>query len=391
MGSLYYWIHFERKHSNPKYPPELRRYPKIALVVPCFNEAKNIRGTLLNLLGQNYPDFEIIAINDGSTDHSAEILLELARQYPKIRVITQLENQGKAIGLTSAALLTDAEFLLCIDGDALLDHQAARWMLQHFIGSPRVGAVTGNPRIRNRSTLLGKIQVGEFSSIIGLIKRAQRTYGRLFTVSGVCAMFRKSALTDVGFWSPETLTEDIDISWKLQIRHWDVRFEPAATCWILMPETLKGLWSQRLRWATGGTQAMIKYAPLLINWKSRRMWPIFLEYGLSLFWAYSMLIVAIVFALSAMFIFPQNFEITALLPGWSGTLIAITSLIQIGFSLILDSRYDHRLLRNYFFIIWYPLAYWVLNMLTAIVSFPSALLRDKSERGTWKSPDRGLV
>ena len=61
--------------------------------------------------------------------------------------------------------------------------------------------MTGNPRIRTRSTLIGRIQVGEFSSIIGLIKRTQRVYGRLFTISGVVAAFRKQALTDVGYWS----------------------------------------------------------------------------------------------------------------------------------------------------------------------------------------------
>lgn len=120
-----------------------------------------------------------------------------------------------------------------------------------LIQYPHVGAVTGNPRIRTRSTLIGRIQVGEFSSIIGLIKRTQRIYGRVFTVSGVIAAFRRQALADVGYWSPDMITEDIDISWKLQLRHWDIFFEPRALCWILMPETLRGLWKQRLRWAQG--------------------------------------------------------------------------------------------------------------------------------------------
>ena len=91
-----------------------------------------------------------------------------------------------------------------------------------MIHYPHVGAVTGNPRIRTRSTLIGRIQVGEFSSIIGLIKRTQRIYGRVFTVSGVIAAFRRRALADVGYWSPDMITEDIDISWKLQLRHWDI-------------------------------------------------------------------------------------------------------------------------------------------------------------------------
>ncbi len=91
-----------------------------------------------------------------------------------------------------------------------------------------MGAVTGNPRIRNRSSLLGRLQVGEFSSIIGMIKRAQRTYGRLFTVSGAVCAFRRTALHRIGYWSDTIVTEAIDISWRLQMDDWDVRFEPRA-------------------------------------------------------------------------------------------------------------------------------------------------------------------
>lgn len=83
---------------------------------------------------------------------------------------------------------------MCIDGDALLDRDAAAYIVEPMLYNPRVGAVTGNPRIRTRSTLVGKIQVGEYSSIIGLIKRTQRIYGNVFTVSGVIAAFRRSAL-----------------------------------------------------------------------------------------------------------------------------------------------------------------------------------------------------
>ena len=96
--------------------------------------------------------------------------------------------------------------------------------------SPRTGccrtcsiarALPRSPAIRESviaPRLLGKLQVGEFSSIIGLIKRAQRVYGRMFTISGVIAGFRKSALHDVGYWSTDMVTEDIDISWRLQMQ-----------------------------------------------------------------------------------------------------------------------------------------------------------------------------
>ena len=107
-----------------------------------------------------------------------------------------------------ATLASNHEILVCVDGDAILDPHAVAWLVRHF-ESPRVGAVTGNPRVRTRSTLLGKVQVGEFSSIIGLIKRAQRVYGRVFTVSGVVAAFRKTAVYRAGFWDVNKLTDDI--------------------------------------------------------------------------------------------------------------------------------------------------------------------------------------
>src|SRR5699024_6481731 len=128
------------------------------------------RETIEWLARQNYPDFEIIAINDGSPDDTGRILEELRASIPQLRVIHHESNQGKATGLRMGALAARSEYLVCIDGDALLDRNAVRWLMTHLLDHPRVGAVTGNPRVRTRSTLLGKIQVGEFSAIIGLIK-----------------------------------------------------------------------------------------------------------------------------------------------------------------------------------------------------------------------------
>ena len=105
---------------------------------------------------------------------------------------------------------------------------ALTWIVRRFQSDGGVGALTGNPRIRNRTSLLGRLQVGEFSSIVGLIKRAQTVYGRIFTVSGVICAFRKRALDDAGWWSPRTLTDDIDVTWRLQIAGWRVIFEPNA-------------------------------------------------------------------------------------------------------------------------------------------------------------------
>jgi biofilm PGA synthesis N-glycosyltransferase PgaC len=269
-GGLIYYLRIERRMGDRESPPPLNDYPLVSLVVPCFNEGDNVRETIAHLAAQRWPDFEIIAVNDGSSDNTGEVLDALMLEEPRLRVMHMASNHGKAMALRAAALAAHGEYLVCVDGDALLDDYATHWMVARLTRNVRVGAVTGNPRIRNRSTLLGKLQVGEFSSIIGLIKRAQSVYGRIFTVSGVIAAFRKSALHDVGYWNTDMVTEDIDVSWRLQMRHWEVQYEPNALCWILMPETLRGLWKQRLRWAQGGSEVVFRYFGALLHWRQLR-------------------------------------------------------------------------------------------------------------------------
>ncbi|MDO9239498.1 MAG: poly-beta-1,6-N-acetyl-D-glucosamine synthase, partial [Methylicorpusculum sp.] len=299
-------------------------------------------------------------------------------------------NQGKAVALNTGALFSKHEFLICIDGDALLAPEATAWMMRHFLNGPRVAAVTGNPRIRTRSTLLGKIQVGEFSAIIGLIKRAQRIYGRLFTVSGVVAGFRKSALQRVGYWSNDMLTEDIDISWKLQLDHWDIRYEPNALCWILMPETYRGLWRQRLRWAQGGSEVLLRYFRKLGLWKSRRMWPVYLEYFISVFWSYTMMLTFVLWVLGYFVNLPEDLIIPSMLPNWGGVLLGMTCLLQFAISLAIDSRYEKGIARVYYWMIWYPLAYWIIAVFTTFVGLIKALFKKRNTRAIWTSPDRGI-
>jgi poly-beta-1,6-N-acetyl-D-glucosamine synthase len=392
IGGAWYYFHYERKDSaDPDAEPELSSYPKVSIVVPCYNEEDNVEEVVTALDKMIYPDFEIICINDGSKDRTGEILDSLLPKFPRLRVIHQAKNQGKAVGLNTAAVIANSEYLLCIDGDAILDPHCIAWLLRHFLFSSRVGAVTGNPRIRTRSTLLGKIQVGEFSSIIGLIKRAQRTYGRIFTVSGVCAMFRRTALHEIGYWSPDMMCEDIDVSWKLQTQHWDVHYEPRALVWILMPETLSGLWKQRVRWAMGGIQVMMKYWPMFKSWRQRRMWPIFAEYVTSVVWANCMALVLFLWVLTMLWPgIPHGFHVNSVAPGWHGVIVGFTCLVQLLVSMMIDSRYERDLLRYYVWMIWYPIAYWLLSLTTTVAAVPKVMARGKGARATWVSPDRGL-
>jgi biofilm PGA synthesis N-glycosyltransferase PgaC len=390
-GALYYYFYRERGEAAlPETPPILTDTPPVTFIVPCHNEAENVAETIASLLNQDYPEFEIIAIDDASTDETSRILNALANTNVEVRVIHFETNQGKAMGLRVGALAAQHEILVCLDGDAMLDRHATRWLASHFVNGPRVGAVTGNPRVRNRSTLLGKIQVGEFSSIVGMLKRAQRIYGRVFTVSGVVAAFRKAAVHQVGYWGLDVLTEDIDISWRLQLNHWDIRYEPNALCWILMPEKLRGLWRQRLRWAQGGLEVLVNHFRGLFGWRYRRMWIVAIELVVSTFWAYTMGIVFVLWTVGQFIDLPPPISNANIPPGWSGVLLGTMCLIQFAVSLTIDSRYEKKLGRVYYWLIWYPMVYWIIQVLTSIVALPRALMRPRGRRGLWTSPDRGL-
>ncbi len=389
-GALYYYFSKERKEPLYTEAPELPEYPAVSVLVPCFNEGSNAYETIGALLKLNYPNYEIIAINDGSKDDTAEIIDDIASKHHNVKAIQLASNQGKAMALTVGAMMSSNEYLVCIDGDAVLDPNCITWMMRHFLASPRVGAVTGNPRIRNRSTLLGRLQVGEFSSVIGLIKRAQRVYGRVFTVSGVVAAFRKSALHQVGYWSTNMVTEDIDISWKMQTNYFDVRYEPNALCWILMPETLKGLWKQRLRWAQGGAEVLLKFKNIFMHIKKRRMWPVYAELVVSIAWAYVMCAIFVLWLLGHFISLPAYLYIKTLIPGWNGVILAMTCLLQFAVSLFIDGRYEERIRRYYYWMIWYPMLFWVISAATTVAGLPTALLKDRNKRATWVSPDRGV-
>ena len=390
-GAAAFWWGRERTEPRFDHPVPLVSTPPISVLVPCFNEEENAEETVTHALALDYPEVEVIAVNDGSRDGTAAVLDRLAAHHDRLRVIHLAENQGKAVALRTGALLARHEILVCIDGDALLDPHAAHWLVRHFVEQPTVAAVTGNPRIRNRSTILGRVQVGEFSCIVGTIKRAQRTFGRIFTVSGVITAFRRSAVHQVDYWSTDVLTEDIDITWKLYRAGWDVLFEPRALTWILMPETLRGLWKQRLRWAMGGAQTLLKNLDAWLQPAQRFVWPLLLEMMASAAWAYAMLLLVVVWilglALPAGSVPPVA---SPLVPQSGGLLVSAVCLVQFVFSTGMDARYDRGLARILFWMIWYPVAFWMIGAATTTVAYPRVIARRRGKRARWISPDRGI-
>jgi biofilm PGA synthesis N-glycosyltransferase PgaC len=190
-GSLLYYFLRERRQPLASDPPKLKDYPLVSVLLPCFNEEDQLRETMSVLMQSQYPNFEVIAINDGSKDKTLSILYELQKSYPNLRVVNLTSNQGKSTALNSGLLMSKGDLIVCIDGDALLDPHAITWFVRRFLLDKTLGGITGNPRIRNRSSLLGRLQVGEFSSIVGMIKRTQSIDNALFTVSGSSVLLER--------------------------------------------------------------------------------------------------------------------------------------------------------------------------------------------------------
>ncbi len=380
--SLIYWFRREHRADESFYDYPDHVLPRVSVVVPSYHEGLTVCGTMAALIGLDYPDYEIVLVNDGSGD---DTLLK-ARSYlvdERVRVVDKRVNEGKALALNDVMPLLTGDLVLVIDGDAAPHADVLRWMVPHFIVNPRLAAVTGNPRVRNRAHLLAKIQTVEFSSIVSLLKRAQVVWGRVMTVSGVITLYRKSALEDAGLFVHDAATEDISTSWRLQRRHYDVRYEPRAMVDMQVPPTVGALWRQRRRWARGLAQVLRRNAGVWREWNQRRMWPIFGEAALSILWAYSFVF------LTALWLFTWVAGYPVLgatpVPMWWGMLIGTMSLIQLGVGVLMDRRYDPEVTRYYAWAALYPLVYWIQMAAITAVATPGGLLRPHSD-GRWSTP-----
>ncbi len=361
---------------------KLEEIPKVSFVIPAYNEQDNIAATLEGVLKVDYPDFEVVVVDDCSTDKTLEKIHPFLDD-PRVRLVRKLVNEGKAMALNDAIPLTNGELLFVMDADAVPSPDILHRMVPHFRW-PRCAAVTGNPRVVNRDSFLAKLQAIEFASIISLMRRAQRIWGRIMTMSGVVGIFRRSALLDVGMYSPEMATEDIDLTWRLQLRHWDVRYESRAVMWMRVPQSLRGLWAQRRRWALGLSQVLTRHGRSVLKWKHRRLWPVLIESSLSVGWAYTYILLTIIWFTSYALGYPPVGA--SPIPNFWGMLIATVCLMQLYTGVVLDRTYDPSLPRYFIIAIFYPLVYWILMAVITVITSPLGLLVNRQKRKVtqWK-------
>jgi len=379
-------IYFSRKERMGK-EEEAALYalpeppPMVSVLIPTYCEEEGIEATLEAALRIDYPRFEIVVVDDGSTDGTVARVMPYVERGT-VRLVRKTVNEGKAMALNDALPCLNGEIVLALDADAVVEFGILRALVPHF-SSARVAAVTGNPRVSNRRSLLSKIQLIEFTSVVGLLRRAQRVWGRIQTVSGVVVAFRKKAILDVGLFDPSMATEDIDMSWRLQKRFWDIRYEPKALVWMQVPETLRGLWRQRRRWAVGLGQVLRRHGGILFHYKNLRFWPVAYEAILSILWSVCFVILTTLWILSySMGIPPVGAHP---IPNFWGMIIATTCIFQLTVGVLLDRYYD-RSIRPYAAVaVLYPMLYWALMSTITFFFTPIGFFGRRPKITLWKT------
>ncbi|MFE0413112.1 bifunctional polysaccharide deacetylase/glycosyltransferase family 2 protein [Streptomyces tendae] len=232
----------------------------VSVIVPAYNEKECIEATLRSLARSTHP-IEIIVVDDGSTDGTAEIAESLG--LPGVRVVRQA-NAGKPAALNNGVRHARYDIVVMMDGDTVFEPDTVRHLVQPF-ADPAVGAVAGNAKVGNRRTLIGAWQHIEYVMGFNLDRRMYDLLRCMPTVPGAIGAFRREAVLQVGGMSHDTLAEDTDITIALHRAGRRVVYQEHARAWTEAPGSLGQLWSQRYRWSYGTMQALWKHRRCLTD------------------------------------------------------------------------------------------------------------------------------
>ena len=238
-------------------------YPFVAIVVPAYNEAEVIQASLASLLELRYPYYEIIAVDDGSTDGTFEKMREFEGNHYGVRVQAfRKENSGKADTLNYGIRRSKAPIVVCMDSDSRLTPDALRYAVTHF-RDPHVGAVAGNVKVINRHNIWTKLQALEYIEGLNIVRKAQAFFRSVNVIPGPMGIFRRTAIEATGGYDSDTYAEDFDMTVKILADGWKIHYEPKAIAFTESPEELLDIIKQRYRWSRGILQAIRKQKHLL--------------------------------------------------------------------------------------------------------------------------------
>ncbi len=236
-----------KKARQEEYLRELMQNPPlVSLIVPSYNEEKYLPASINSFLAQSYPRLEIIVVDDGSSDHTPQLCVPLARQGRIIYLRNYLRG-GKASALNSGLARAQGEFIVTTDADTVLDRDAITQILGGF-ADPEVGAVSGNLRPQNTGkNLLTRMQAINYMISINMGRRFNAWANILLIVSGAFGAFRRQQLAQTGGWDKGP-GEDADMTLKIKRSGSNIAFRHQAVAYTQVPETVGGYIRQQLRW-----------------------------------------------------------------------------------------------------------------------------------------------
>lgn len=242
--------------------------PEVSIIVPAYNEEVNAVSSLQNLLEQDYPSFDIIFVDDGSKDDTYNKVKKAMGGNPKIKILTK-PNGGKASALNYGISNTDAEYVVCIDADTKLYHNAVSIMMRHFMADKNgeVGAVAGNVKVGNQRNILTRWQAIEYTTSQNFDRMAYSNINAITVVPGAIGAFRKKAINDAGGLTTDTLAEDCDLTMRVIKAGYKVDNENRAVAMTEAPEKLKQFIKQRTRWSFGVMQTFWKHRRIIFDKK----------------------------------------------------------------------------------------------------------------------------
>lgn len=240
--------------------------PKVAIIVPCWNEESTIGGTVLSLLALDYPEdkLQLILVNDGSKDATREVMDSYKEQYPQIVVIHK-ENGGKHTAINAGIeIAKDAEFVGCLDADSFVAPDALREMIPCF-DDPKVMAATPAMSVFQPKNLLEQMQNAEY--IIGIaLRHALSAVNGIYVTPGPFSFYRRSVIEELGGFRHAHQAEDMEMALRIQQAGYEIENAPRSRVYTKVPRTIPKLVKQRTRWTTGFLRnVMTDYRSLVGN------------------------------------------------------------------------------------------------------------------------------
>lgn len=256
-----------------------KKLPTVSIMVPAHNEAMVIVQTVEALLRFDYPHdlYEIIVINDNSSDESAQLLAEVQQRNPgRSLTIINTDNKtggkGKSNALNIGYNQCKGEFIAIYDADNTPERSALRYLACELASNEKLGAVIGKFRTRNKNaSLLTRFVNIETLAFQWMAQAGRWNLFKLCTIPGTNFVIRRTILDAIGGWDIKAIAEDTEISFRIYMMNYMIKFLPYAVTWEQEPQTVRVWFKQRTRWVKGNIYVLVKNFPLLFNKSARKV------------------------------------------------------------------------------------------------------------------------